>query len=262
MIRRIPTSGLDSTDKCIITMLQKHIEGCRIAPLTKATEKSEGAIRWRLLTLEASGFVKAVRERGSTTYFLNEDAVEAEVSQNFFAKFRGGRTAITSSYFDPMRRYFTPAEDYESETYRSLKDITTALKNVESKHTVASDYLYDAVERLLYRYQVFVLQGVRESMGKHTGVSWYLVEKCGSEDKRALISYQDGPRAEWANECFADEVPLWLLHGLLRRIKRRKPLGDQNADDTIQYVDNLDTEYVRKISNQPHYASYVEDADD
>jgi len=115
---------------------------------------------------------------------------------------------------------------------------------------------------LLYKNQVFVLQGVRESMGKHTGVSWYLVEKCGSEDKLALISYQDGPRAEWANECFADEVPLWLLHGLLRRIQRRKPLGDQDADDTIQRVEDLDAEYVQKTPNLPRYASYVEDNDD
>ncbi len=72
MIRRTPTSGLDTTDKRIIEMLQKHGEGCRIAPLIKATEKSEGAIRWRLMTLEATGFVTAVRQRGSTTYFLNE----------------------------------------------------------------------------------------------------------------------------------------------------------------------------------------------
>jgi len=78
MMRDISASGLDATDRCIIGELQKHAEGSRIAALVEATAKSEGAIRWRLLTLEASGFVKAVRERGSTTYFLNEDAVEAE----------------------------------------------------------------------------------------------------------------------------------------------------------------------------------------
>jgi hypothetical protein len=161
------------------------------------------------------------------------------------------------TYFDPTRGYVTPGDDYESDTTASLKSITVALKAEK-----LSDDIYDAVERLLYKYQVFVLQGVRESMGKHTGVSWYLVEKCGSEDKLASISYQDGPRAEWANECFADEVPLWLLRGLLRRIQRRKPLGDQDADDTIARVDNLDAKYVQKASNQPHYASYVEDADD
>jgi predicted transcriptional regulator len=84
MIRSNIMGGLDSTDECIIAILQKHVEGCRIAPLIKATEKSEGAIRWRLLTLEASGFVKAVRERGRTTYFLNEDAVEAETLLKIF----------------------------------------------------------------------------------------------------------------------------------------------------------------------------------
>jgi hypothetical protein len=166
------------------------------------------------------------------------------------------------TYFDPNRGYVVPADDYESNTSASLKDILALLKLGETSSGAITNDIYDAVERLLYENQVFVLQGVRESMGKYTGVSWYLVEKCGYEDKRSLISYQDGPLAEWANECFADEVPLWLLHGLLRRIQRRKPLGDQDADDTIQRVDNLDAEYVQKIPNQPHYASYVEDADD
>jgi hypothetical protein len=165
------------------------------------------------------------------------------------------------SFFSPVDGWAMLGDEYASETQDCLKDIMAALRIVESKQ-IPPDDLCDAVERLLYKYQVFVRQGVRESIGKHTDVSWYLVEKCGSADKRALISYQDGPQAEWENECFADEVPLWLLRGLLRRIQRRKPLGDQDADDTIVSVDNLDAAYVKKASKQPHYASYVEDADD
>jgi len=84
LIGQINAQSFDSTDKRIIEVLQKHLEGCRIAPLTEATKKSEGAVRWRLLTLEASGVVKAVRERGSTTYFLNEDALEAGASLKTF----------------------------------------------------------------------------------------------------------------------------------------------------------------------------------
>ncbi|MFZ0011710.1 MAG: hypothetical protein WAL97_07400 [Halobacteriota archaeon] len=149
------------------------------------------------------------------------------------------------TYFDPMRGHVMPADDYESDTAASLKSVIVALKAEK-----LSDDIYDAVERLLYKYQVFVLQGVRESMGKHTGVSWYLVEKCGSEYMRALISYQDGPHTEWANECFADEVPLWLLRGLLRRIQRRKPLGDQDADEIISRIDDLDAAFVRAKERQ------------
>jgi hypothetical protein len=145
------------------------------------------------------------------------------------------------TYFDPYRGFVTPCENCESDAYGSLKDVTAALKNVESKHTMPPDDLCDAVERVLYKYQLFVLQGVREDFASHRGVSWYLVDK---GDGRALISYQDGSGADWANNCFADEVPLWLLMGLFRRIQRRKPLGDQEADETIKRVDDADAAYV------------------
>lgn len=141
-----------------------------------------------------------------------------------------------ASYFDPERGYVTPSDDYEADTSASLKEIIKALARGDT-----SDDLYDAVERLIYKYQIFVLQGIREDIAKHKGVSWYLVDKL--DEQRALISYQDGPHGEWCYECYADEVPLWLLTSLFRRIARRKPLGDQDADDTIAHVDRLDTEY-------------------
>jgi hypothetical protein len=150
-----------------------------------------------------------------------------------------------------------PADDYESDTPRSLKEVIAELKRGET--STLSDDLFDAVERLLYTYQVFpsVRQGVRKNIGtQHKNVSWYLTER---DDGRALINYQDGVRAKWLNDCYADDVPLWLLISLFRRIQRRKPLGDQEADETIARVDDLDATYMQKSARSPHYASYVED---
>jgi hypothetical protein len=149
-----------------------------------------------------------------------------------------------------------PVDDYESDTRRSLKKVIAELKRAEA--VTPSNDPYDAVEHLLYKYQIFVRQGVRESFGaQHKKVSWYLTER---DDGRALISYQDGAGAEWLNDCYADEVPLWLLISLFRRIQRRKPLGDQDADETIARALDLDATYVQKSLRLPHYASYVEDA--
>jgi len=116
-----------------------------------------------------------------------------------------------------------------------------------------------------------VRQGVRESFGtQHKNVSWYLTER---GDERALINYQDGAGAEWRNDCYADEVPLWLLLALFRRIQRRKPLGDQDADETIAQVRAIDVEYtkakemqeLRKLlgfGNDPQSSSLSGDGDD
>lgn len=154
------------------------------------------------------------------------------------------------TYFASMRGYVTPADDYESNTSASLKDIIATLKAGETNGADISDDTYDAAERLLYKYQVFVLQGIREKIANHKGVSWYLVDKCSSTDNRVLISYQDGPRGEWRHECWTEEVPLWLLLALFRRIRRRKPLGDQEADETVARIDDLDAAYVSAKDKQ------------
>jgi DNA-binding Lrp family transcriptional regulator len=73
MMRDITVSRLDAADRRIIEQLEKHRDGCKIGPLMQATAKSEGVCRYRLLTLQACGIVRTVRERGATTYFLNED---------------------------------------------------------------------------------------------------------------------------------------------------------------------------------------------
>jgi hypothetical protein len=148
----------------------------------------------------------------------------------------------SSTYFDPTRGYVTPDDEYESDTYGSLKEITAALKNADSKGVELPDDLFELVEQLLYKYKVFIRQGAHENVSNHKAVSWYLSDF--GDQERALISYQDGPRAEWVNDAFADEVPLWLLLSLLRKIQRAKPLGDQAADEAIKAVDNLDTAYV------------------
>jgi hypothetical protein len=153
-------------------------------------------------------------------------------------------------YFDPICGWVAPSDVQDRDTNRSLKEVIAELKG----GALWND-LCHAVEQLLYTYQVFVRQGIRKEIAKHKGVSWYLTE---SDDGRALISYQDGPGGEWANDCYADEVPLWLLIGLFRKIQRRKPLGDQDADETIASVDDLDAEYEQlkqqpsKLNMMPH----------
>ena len=146
------------------------------------------------------------------------------------------------AYFDPIQgRYITPETDGVTSTYASLKVITAALANAEKLSVLVPDDIHDAVDHLLYYYINLVRHGIREDFGHlHGGVSWSLMPDDFMH--RALISYQEGP-GEWAVDCFSDEVPLWLLVGLLRRVARRKPLGDQNSDDVIKAVDAMDAAY-------------------
>ncbi|MGA3200210.1 MAG: hypothetical protein ABSD89_12540 [Halobacteriota archaeon] len=147
-------------------------------------------------------------------------------------------------YFDPNLGWVMPADEHESDTHECLREILVELK----RGGVLCYYTYDRAERLLYKYQVFIRQGIRENVANHKGVSWYLTER---SDERALISYQDGRSGEWANDCYADGVPSWLLRGLFRRIQRRKPLGDQAADETIALLDDLIAEYEQLMRKQP-----------
>jgi hypothetical protein len=140
----------------------------------------------------------------------------------------------------------------ESDTNRSLKEVMAELKQGD-----APDSVFDSVELLLWKYATLIRQGIRQDIGSHKGVSWYVVD---APEARVYISYQDGPRAEWNNDCYVDELPLWLLLSLFRRIQRRKPLGDQKTDETIQAVDNLNAGYKQlkqergtlKLSVIPH----------
>jgi DNA-binding Lrp family transcriptional regulator len=71
MIREITKGALDDTDERIIQILRRH-GGSRIVTLADAMGRSEGMVRYRLLTLEACGIVQADRERGVTRYFLKK----------------------------------------------------------------------------------------------------------------------------------------------------------------------------------------------
>jgi predicted transcriptional regulator len=72
VLRQLVKGLPDSVDEQIFEQLSVNANGSKIKPLVNSTGKSEGAIRYRLLTLEACGLVKATRERGSTTYFLSD----------------------------------------------------------------------------------------------------------------------------------------------------------------------------------------------
>ncbi len=71
MMRMVAANGLDSTDKQIVRLLKEKKEGCKIGLIVEVANKSESATRYRLLTLEALGIVRAIRERGSTIYTLS-----------------------------------------------------------------------------------------------------------------------------------------------------------------------------------------------
>lgn len=156
-------------------------------------------------------------------------------------------------YFDHTRGAFVDRNDErESETSTSLKGVMAALESDGDGEI--SNEIYDAVERLLWKYSILIRAGVRESFSTlHKNISWYISD--GAEG-RAVIAFQDGTHAEWRHDCWADEVPLWLLVGLFRRITRRKPLGDQVADETISKVDKIDTEYIRGKRDHDPYRSY------
>jgi hypothetical protein len=137
-------------------------------------------------------------------------------------------------YFDPIHGWTMPGDVHQSDTYRSLKEIAAELKSD------APDDLFDDVERLFFDYLPLIRQGIRERFGQHPGVSWYMT----AEKNRAFVSFQDGPHAEWQHGCYADEVPLWLLVGLVRKITAGKPLGHQKTDETIAKIDDLDAQYM------------------
>ncbi len=169
---------------------------------------------------------------------------------------------MNTTYFDRAGGWVTPTDDCESNTNVGLQTVVTALKAGEKGFEVSSR-IFDAVEQLLYKYSIFIRQGIREKIGTHKAISWYLTDS--PTDARAFISYQDDPAGEWLNDCYADEVPLWLLIFLFRRIARRKPLGDAEADETIKTVQRADLDYTEykekreseatrwlKLSTMPH----------
>jgi hypothetical protein len=175
-----------------------------------------------------------------------KDKIEADVAAQIDDLMRN--STRSSTIFDPYYGYVTQEDMQQSDTHASLKDVIKALKTGAEQ----PDEIYDDAERLLYKYSIFVREGIRETIAGHKNVSWYLVDKAefNQREERALISFQDGPNADWNRDCLADEVPLWLLQALFRRIARRKPLGDQQADETIQHVKEFDAAYGAELDRQ------------
>lgn len=66
---------------------------------------------------------------------------------------------------------------------------------------------------------------------------------CSSVGGQVLISFREG--GQWRDDCSADEIPLWLLIAILRPVSRRKPLGDQKAQETINAVYEMERDYTQ-----------------
>ena len=133
--------------------------------------------------------------------------------------------------FDPIRGWVTPEDDYIGDTTASLKDIIKTVKSDREK----PDALYNDVERVLFTYCFSPIPLIRHGRVRHERrvVEWHLVESLRKPD-HALICYFDG--GEWFDDCYADEIPVWLLLTILRKIQRCKPLGDQKTNETIKAV--------------------------
>jgi len=72
MIRKTTASEFDSTGSCLVWPLQNCSKRCKISRIVHATNSTEGAIWYRLLTLEALGTVRATSKWDPTTYFLSD----------------------------------------------------------------------------------------------------------------------------------------------------------------------------------------------
>jgi len=117
---------------------------------------------------------------------------------------------------------------------RELESGNNGLKSKGEK----PEALFEAVERLLFEYAYLVRHGQTRHDGRK--VEWFTYD---SPSKRGhiLISFSD--RDEWCDDCYSDEVPLWLLIAILRKLRRIKPLGDQKANETIAAVHEIDNAY-------------------
>jgi len=72
MIRKTTACEFDSGDSSHEQLLQNCRKGCKISRIVHATNSTEGAIWYRLLTLEALGTVRATSKWDPTTYFLSD----------------------------------------------------------------------------------------------------------------------------------------------------------------------------------------------
>jgi len=142
-----------------------------------------------------------------------------------------------TSYFDSKEgRWVNPEDEYIGNTEANLKTIIASL--------ATNNPDYDGVDEALDKYFIIVRHG--ETTHTRETVEWFLNE--GATGK-VTISYKDG--STWEDDCFCDEIPMWLLLSILRAIQRRKPLGDGQTDETIKKVRALETACVRTKRKGP-----------
>ena len=134
-----------------------------------------------------------------------------------------------------------PEDNYESDTGASLRTVIRVLKSKGEK----PDSLFEAVERLLFEY----IHLVRHGQTRHDGrkVEWFIYDS-PSTSGHVVISFFD--RDEWRDDCYSEEVPLWLLIAILRKLSRIKPLGDQKADEAMAALHAANTKY-EQLKQQP-----------
>ncbi len=139
---------------------------------------------------------------------------------------------MTGEYFDPgAGRWITPEDEFMGDTAASVKGIIAEL------HDPSND-TYDRIDRVLYTYYSMIRHGETSHLGKR--VEWFLNEELG----RVYISFKDD--GEWFDDEYAEDVPIYLLLAILRAVQRKKPLGDQETDETAKTVRGLEAAYVRK----------------
>lgn len=131
-----------------------------------------------------------------------------------------------------MNYFSATADDHEV----SLKAVLAALTNPSYETWVK-------IDQLLYDYFELIRHGETRHLTKL--IEWIAFE---SPTGRVVISYKDG--SEWFDELFSDEVPKWLLNSILSKLERRKPLGDQSANEVLQEARDVEIEYIKNKSRE------------
>lgn len=138
---------------------------------------------------------------------------------------------MSKSFFsDANGRWIDPENEYIGDLNADLKTIMAGLSNPTNE-------LYDEIDQVLYQYFEIIRHGETRLLGKN--IEWVLFE---SAVGRVVTSYKDG--SEWVDERFSEELPKWLLNAILRQLGRKKPLGDQAADEVLQKARDVETEYI------------------
>ncbi|MGA7075613.1 MAG: hypothetical protein WBZ42_03575 [Halobacteriota archaeon] len=136
-----------------------------------------------------------------------------------------------SFFSESEGRWVVPEDERIGDTTADLKSVIGALSNPTNETFVK-------VDQLLYDYFHLVRHGETRHLSKNA--EWILND---SPTGKITVSFKDG--SEWFDDCYTDELPLWLLLAILIAIQRRKPLGDQSADDITKHVRDAEAEFIK-----------------